>query len=260
MGHNTLGVIPATRTWRAVVDLLGSASATESVIAASAKAAEKDMLHASHDPVFVEAVRLLLSIPHAARSDDFAAALRSAGLVVPDRPELFDIVAATTKSLDEAASRSASRTDLGELAARALTSTVTDMIGGSAQSLFGTSAAEIQAVARKYSWSKGIAELSRKFFGSLVGTSLSYWLDRTLADHVGPGKRFANVADRHSFDVALDSYSVESSRIIKEFSGGWYGKTLHTHGRIGTAQAAQFGAVCLKKITQELQRKRDHVD
>ena len=39
MGHNTLGVIPGTKSWRVVVDLLDSTAATEDVIAASAKAA-----------------------------------------------------------------------------------------------------------------------------------------------------------------------------------------------------------------------------
>ena len=257
MGHNTLGVIPGTKSWRVVVDLLDSAAATEDVIAASAKAAEKDLLRAADDPVFVEAVRLLLSIPNAARSEDFGQSLRSIGLQIPDRPDLLDMVGAVSQRLDDIARHSPTRTDLGELAARALASALTDVIGSAVPALFGATPEDVQATTRKFSWTKGIAELSRNFFGTLVGQALSYWLDRALAGHVGDGRRFANGAQRHAFDAELDAYTAETSRIIKEFSGGWYGKTLHTRGEFGSREAAEFGAVCLKKTVQELRRRRE---
>lgn len=255
MGHNTLGVIPGSRSWRRVASLLEGAATTADVIAQSAKAAENDMLRASNDPVFVEAVRLLLNIPLAARSDDFAGALRSAGLTASGKPELFDLLAAAVERLDQVARDARCRTDLGELAARSMTSTLSELIGGAAPGLFGTTPEDVQAIARRLSWSKGVAELSRQFFGTLVGQTLSYWLDRTLADHVGDGRRFPTAAERHAFETELDHYTAEASRIIKEFSGGWYGKTLHARGSFGTSEAAQFGAVCLKKITQELRRR-----
>jgi len=42
---------------------------------------------------------------------------------------------------------------------------------------------------------------------------------------------------------------------IKEFSSGWYGKTLHTEGGFGTKDAVTFGAVALKKTVSELRVK-----
>ena len=92
MGHNTLGVLPRSRRWQDVVGMLDSGAADRDVFAASARAAENDMLRAAHDPVYVEAVRLLLNIPLAARSDDFGQALRDTGLSVGVRPELLDLV------------------------------------------------------------------------------------------------------------------------------------------------------------------------
>lgn len=257
MGHNTLGVIPATRTWRVVVNLLRSSAATEDVIAASANAAEKDLLRATDDPVFVEAVRLLLCIPLAARSDDFGDALRKVGIGVQDSPELFDVISGAIERLDDVARHSRSRSDLGELAARALNATLTRVVGDALPTLFGTSPADLQATVRTMSRSNNIAVLMRSFFGSLVSQSLSYWLDRTLATQVGPGLRFATSAERHVFDNNLDGFTGEASRIIKEFSGGWYGKTLHVRGGFDSHAAAEFGAVALKKIVQELRRRND---
>lgn len=260
MGHNTLSRIPGYKYWRNVVETLDGPSPNQDVISASAKAAEREMLRAADDPVFVEAVRLLLVIPKVARSDAFGAGLRELDIDIRDRPELIDLVVATTERLDAVARQAPSRTDFGELAARALATTLTRTIGASLPGLFEATPEDVQSVARDYSFSRGISELSRRFFGALVAETLSYWLDRTLDTHVGEGRRFRNVGERSAFDVELEQYTTEATRIIQEFSGGWYGKHLHQKGAFGTEDAAAFGAVALKKIVEELRRKQSRDD
>lgn len=255
MGHNTLGVLPRTKLWQDVVRLLDSEAADSDVVAASARAAERDMLAAAGDPVFVEAVRLLLNIPVAARSEDFGQALRDAGLTIGDQPELLELVTAVTERLDAVRRDTRVRSDFGEIAARALTRTLSAAIGDALPALFGATPEDVQAVARKMSWAKGISGFSREFFGTLVSGTLSYWLDRTLALQVGEYRRFPTVADRHAFDRELDHYSSEATRIIKEFSSGWYGKTLHREGGFGSTDAATFGAVALKKTVSQLRAR-----
>ena len=257
MGHIHLGVLPRSKKWRDVVDLLTDGAAQTSVIAASARAAEGDLLNAAKDPVFIEAVRLLLLIPLAARSRDFGDALRLDGLQIKGDVSLFSLVNATMARLDEVRRAESERNDLGELAARALARTLGVCIGGELPGLFGVTPEDVQATARKLSFSSGIAFLCRSFFGDLVGTTLSYWLDRVLSVHVGAGQRFETVAARGAFDVSLRQYSSEATRIIQEFSGGWYGKALHEKGTIGSQDAKIFGAVALKKICAELQTRWD---
>ena len=255
MGHIHLGVLPKSKKWRDVVDLLAGGADSKTVIAASARAAERDLLNAAQDPVFVEAVRLLFLIPIAARSKNFGEALRANGLQITGEVSLFSLVNATMTRLDAVRREPGNRNDLGELAARALTRTLGDCIGGALPGLFDITPADVQATARKLSYSSGIAFLCRSFFGDLVETTLSYWLDRVLPQLVGHGQRFEDVTARGAFDVALHQYSSEATRIIQEFSGGWYGKTLHEKGAIGTQDAKIFGAVALKKICTELQTR-----
>lgn len=255
MGHIHLGVLPQSRKWRDVIDLLSGEATPDIVIAASARAAERDLLHAAQDPVFVESVRLLLLIPFAARSKNFGNALRAEGLKFTGEINLFSLVNAAMTLLDAVRRAESPCSDLGELSARALARTLGDCIGGELPGLFEVTPADVQLTARKLSYSKGIAFVCRSFFGALVGTTLSYWLDRDLPLHVGAGQRFESVAARGAFDIALRQYSSEATRIIQEFSGGWYGKALHEKGTIGTQDAKVFGAVALKKICAELQTK-----
>lgn len=256
MGHVHLGVLPRTRKWNDVVEALVSGAADEEIVAVSARAAERDLLSATDSPVFIEAVRLLLSIPHAARTDDFGDALRALGLEVGNRPELFDITMAVDERMDVVRRMTGGSNDLGEIAARALITTLSETVGDQLPGLFEATPEDVQAASKKLSWSRGIAGLSRAFYARLVSQSLSYWLDRTLAQHVGPGDRFSGAQARGAFDVALGQYAHESTRIIREFSGGWYGKTIHDKGGITSHDAAVFGAVALKKIVSELQVRR----
>lgn len=258
MGHIHLGTLPRTQLWKDVVSLLDGHAATEDVAAASAHAAEAALLKASSDPVFVEAVRLLVTIPNAARQDDFGDALRKLELQIGRSPSLMDVVAAAVARLDRVASGSTSNSDFGGIATRALSAAMFDQVGSELPGLFSPDAEDVRLGFRKFSYSNGIAALCRGFFGSLVGSSLSYWLDRVLAQHVGEGKAFASVSQKSDFDQALRLHTTEATRIIQEFSGGWVGKQLHDKGTIETADARNFGHVCLKKVVEELRVRRGH--
>lgn len=259
MGHVHLGTLPGRKKWREVVALLTGGASDDAVFAASAAAAEKDLIRAANDPVYVEAVRLLLAVPTAARRENFPEALNAHGLVVGRNPELFDLLVAISVRLDEVARLHRGRTDLGELAGRALTGALSATIGDRLPGLIEADAGDVQRAARALSWPTGIATLTRAFYGRLVSDTLSYWLDRTLATHVGAGARFASAADRAAFDAGLTQYTSETTRIIKEFSSGRYGKHVIRNGKSDSHSAAAFGAVALKKILSELcKRQADH--
>jgi hypothetical protein len=256
MGHTTLGVLPRTRYWAAVVELLTDGAPSAEVVSASAQAAERDLLLATSDPIFVEAVRLLLAIPAAARAADFGAALRDLDLNVPDQPDLLDLVTASSIRLEDLRAHVRPNSDIGELASRALSGTLTTTIGDALPGLLDATSADVQAAARNLSWNKGVSEYVRRFFGTLLSSTLSYWLDRTLDTMIGPEKRFTEVSSRSAFDLEVEHFAWEASRIIKEFSGGWYGKTLHHAGGFSDSSAASFGHVALKKIVDDLRTRK----
>lgn len=256
MGHIHLGTLPRTRLWNDVVSLLKDSASVEQVAAASAQAAEASLRGASGDPVFVEAVRLLVSIPIAARLPDFGDALRRLDLDVSNSPTLMEVVSAATARLDRIAAGSAVNSDFCEIATRALSATYIDHIGSDLPGLFAPNSDDVQASFRKFSHSNGMAILCRGFFGNLVGSSLSYWLDRVLTQNVGDGRSFASAGEKVQFDRALRIHTVEATRIIQEFSGGWVGKKMYDKGKIDTDDARDFAHVCLKKIVAELKVRR----
>jgi hypothetical protein len=220
----------------------------------------KSLLKASADATYVEAVRLLINVPLAARNADFGDALRQLDLQVQDRPSLIGIIAAVTNRLDSISRESPTRTDLSDLVSRALSAAFSNSVGEDLPGLFSASAEDVRLSFGKHSRNDGMSAICRSFFAALVGTSLSYWLDRTLDNHIGTSKTFSRVSERVDFDHALQAYVGETTRIVKEFSAGWVGKTARWSGRISSAEARTFGHVCLKKIVDELRAKRGDDD
>ena len=129
MGHQYSSPYPRTPRWKRAIALIADGATAETVAAASTAAAEKGLLRAANDPGVVEAVWLLMHLPMAARSDDFADGLRACGMDVPDDPGLMDVVGAAADALDASLPGNRGRTDLGEMAQQAAHETIAAVVG-----------------------------------------------------------------------------------------------------------------------------------
>lgn len=256
MGHTRLVRLPGSRKWRDVTGLLETGAPDDAVLSATAIAVERDLADAARNPVFVEAVRLLCQIPMAARSDSFAASLRHEGLDAGAAPNLLDIVLAASLKLDEVKASTRFTNDFAELSARALVSTISDTFGSALPGLLEPDPENLRIEVRKFATPEGFQHLSRTFFDKLLNATLRYWLDRALPAQTGEGRRFRTIGDRAAFDAAMSQYVSEATRIIKEFSRGWYGKVAVSGRSIPADRAAAFSHVAFKKIGEELRRKR----
>lgn len=260
MGHIHLGTLPNSVRWRDVVTRLGRGDPDSDVFAATARAIERDLALAVREPVLVEALRLLAMIPLAARGDSFGQAMRDLGLPIRKSPDLAELLSAVGARLDAVATLGQDRSDFGELARRSLTATLSREIADRLPGLFDSTPDDVRAAARALGTVAGFQGTARSFFARLLSDTLRSWLDRAASAEVGPGRRFADGGQRADFDAALARYCQEATRIIREFSAGWYAKTLHREGQIETRHAAAFAAVAFRKIGEELRRKRGSGD
>jgi hypothetical protein len=255
MGHSLVGRIPTTRRWQEVVRLLALGEEVEQIAAASSLAAESSLPRLRNDPAFLSSFWLLIQIPRAARSENFAEALRSLGLDVGPEPGLMDVASAFTDAIDQRVRRSGYRSDFGEMAQLAAVETLTTLAGRNLPALFGASPSDLKQALGKLATVDQFRRVSRDFFARLTRRCLDYYLSRALAHHVGPGKRFHSLADQSEFSRALDLHCREASRIIHEFSGDWLSKATF-EGRLNPEQTARFAAVAFRKIQKELQQRR----
>jgi hypothetical protein len=255
MGHIRLGDLPRTRKWSQVVGLIEGGAGMVQVASATINAADKGLGVAAKDKGVVETIWLLCQLPLAARSDNFAQALRDCGLSVSDSPGLMEIVGAVADAIDAKMPNCKGRTDLGEMAQMAAAETLTEVIGARTRSLFGTTPEDVQQAFSKLATSKQFSVFAKDFFARFTHKCMNYFLSRALADHVGEGLRFTTLSQQAEFIKALETHCKEAARIVEEFSGGWFSKkNWETGGEISQQDIAAFTGYAMTKLTSELKQ------
>ena len=255
MGHIRLGRLSATRNWRQVVALLEGDADVPQIAQATAEAAERGLRLARQDPSLVHTFWLLSQIPLAAREERFVDALRSVGVRTSDEPSLFDVVHGFADAIDQRARERGQQTDIGEMARLAGTEALTALCRQETPGLFTSAADDLRNALRSLSTRGRFNSLAEEFFGRFTQRFLAYHLSRELSNHVGPDRRFRSVEEHDRFNGALDLHCRQTARIVREFAGGWYSKTLHEEHGIPRRKAEGFVAVALKKIRDELGHK-----
>jgi len=256
MGHIRLGTLSRSKKWREVVDLLETNASLEAIAEASARASELDLSRASNDPSFQFVSRLLVELPLMARSPELCGSLDDMGFDAETLSSVPKLLSEIGNAIDRNAFDLGQSSDLGALAQSALLETLSIKLRESLPSLFTPEPQEIRRALGQLSGGQRFAELARDFFARLTYKSLDYYLSRELANHTGTGVRFASDADRVSFERALFQHTFETSRIVEEFAGGWYGKTVWKEQNLSPEAINKFTRYAFKKLRSELGRRR----
>jgi len=258
MGHIRLGTLPRTRKWIQVLDLISGGAGTPEVAAATMQASQEGLIEAAKDPALAHTVWLLSQLPLAARGEDFVPALRKLGLKVSNSPSLLEVVGAFTGAVDAHVRQSGGRTDLGEMAQLAAAETLTALGRPKTESLFGTTAADVQQAFKSFATTKQFSSLAREFFSRLTKRYLASFLSRELSNYVSGDGHFRSIDQHTEFNEALDLHCRQATRIIEEFSGGWFSKTNFLEGDISPDKAAGFVHVAMKKLREEFAKGHAH--
>ena len=120
MGHVRLGLLPRSKAWKEVVGLIAAGADVPQVANATIAAAEKAFSFVMQDIGYTQAVWLMTQLAVAAKKQDPLGHLGSVGVVLPQEATLPDVTTALVEAMDRATQVSARRSDLGELAVRAL--------------------------------------------------------------------------------------------------------------------------------------------
>lgn len=257
MGHIRLGTLPQSKKWRDVVGLLEAGASVDAIAEAAAKASERDLARASADPRFQFVTSLLVRLPMLARAPGFEDALRDLGAGENALSSVTGLLAGLELAIDRQSFVTGSSSDAGELAKAALLETLSVQMRDRLPTLFNPTAQEIRAALGSFASGKEFASLARSFYARLTYRSLDYYLSREFAKHTGEERRFADDTQRMDFQQALAQHTFEVSRIIQEFSGGWYGKTVWQRNALDQDAIDQFSQYAFKKMRSELGRRRD---
>ena len=254
MGHIRLGALPRTKAWRTVFEALSTSGVPpEQVASAVARAAQTQFEKLKGDRGVNYCFWMLVRVVTAARGPAFPAELDKLRIDcrgVSSGVGFIQRVAQATGEGIRARGGSAVFARMGELS---LCETLTAHVAEEAGSLFGTTLSEIQQACRKLATRNRFGAVGRDFFARFSHRCISYLVDKETSNHVGQGQAFESPSEVLNFQADLKRYCSEASRIVEEYSGGWF--SLHnweTNNAITEEGTLGFAAYALEKMQMEL--------
>lgn len=253
MGHMRIGALPATRAWREVVQLIADHAEVAAIADATQRAAEKAFAWVQQNAGFRETVHLLTQLGLAGSNADVIAALKDAGINIPEVTSVPEVALAIGDALEWRMNAVRHRSDLGEMCVRALVSAVTEHLDQRVRGLFEPTRDEVVGALKQVSKPKEFGELARSFFATLTYETLDYFLSRELNTQLGEGERFATTNQVAQFESGLRTHCEETSVIAADFAAEWFSKHRHEEGgNISRESAEGFGWYAMQKIRAEL--------
>jgi hypothetical protein len=258
MGHVRLGILPMTRRWKEVIQLIAEGAEVSKIADATMFAADKALERMSSDPGFAHAAWLLTQLGVAAKQGDPKAHLENAGISVPPHASLADVAVALGLAVDQNAGRTS---DIGLIAKESLIAAVVERLHEKA-GLFEATAEMIHAELGALGKDKAFGELARSFFAKVTNRSIGYFLDRTLPLQMGSDQKFKSRAEVMQFRAAMDKHCHETAKIVEKYASGWFSKNrFEGDGVIHRDKSEGFGWYGIQKIRAELAvRAQDHGD
>lgn len=262
MGHIRLGAIPKTRPWAAVVKAVVSSggsglgplhedqSRIASIAASTLTAARGGIAQVMSDAGLRYTFFLLTQVALASRSEDWQKELSNLGIRLSPDADLFEFAGEIQNRIDDYLRANSRITDVSEMAQKAAGQALAKVAGAESQSLFGDSGGELQHAVRRVSTKAGFADLGQAFFGQFMMHFLNFYLSRITANEVGKGS-LPNLASISKFNEELSLHCHQSARIVHDFCGEWYSKTVW-EGGIDQSNTAGFIATAIKKLEAEL--------
>ena len=259
MGHQRLGELPAHRLLPEIVRyLVTGGTPTEDLVDQVTEVGQDALKRALKDPVFIEALWLLVRIPQGAGSADFLKELRQLGASGAAPASLTEMLVAYDSALEKVQRRShAGITDLGEIARRAGLSAFGEAIRDRLPSLWPPTAEDMRASVAALKGTEQFASMAHRFYSGFVERVIHYYVDRNLHHMVGIDRVAKSTNDLRAFNEAIRRHCDESSLIMRAFAKDWLGKNHYKDGKqITRDDVRRFSAYTVEKIRLEFDHRK----
>lgn len=256
MGHVRLGILPKTRAWKDVIELIANGASVASIANATMKAADKAFETIQQDAGFAEAVELMIQLATASKSQDLVEHLEYIGITLSAQTSVAELAVVLGRALDQRMEKHQGRSDFGDLAQEALIGAIVERFNERFGPLFPPTSREVHLALSDMGKAGEFGKLSRAFFAKLTNSSLDYFLSKTVGTQIGEGQRFATTNQVALFKDALALHTREAAEIVERFSGDWFSKHHHqSEGQIPTQATEGFGWYAMQKMREELKMR-----
>ena len=227
MGHIRISVLPKSKRWQEISQLIAGMHASETEVADIAQQTLQNVRsrfrYIEQDNGVLGAFQFLVNLAVASREKTPQAWLLNIGIDLPDSPTPFSFA----KAVSAYVATKKDSFEYGEIALQAAGDAISIWYDENQEhtlSLF-ESLEDPFEVWRKASDGAGFCQLSRLFFAKFTQRYLEYFLERTASATLGridERIEFEQKLEEHVDEVSVHAF--ETSKITQSFAAGWFNK------------------------------------
>lgn len=259
MGHQRLGRLPAHRLLPQIVRyLLDGGTPSADLVDQVTEVARDALQRAVRDPVFIEALWLLVRLPQVAGSGSLTHGLAELGAGGEQPSSLAGLLSAFDSALERVQRRSAGNaTDLGEMARQSALSSLAETVQPRLPRLWSPTAEDLRHSVASLRSPEAFADLAQRFHSRFVDRVIHYFIDRNLHRMIGPAQVTKSLDDVERFSGAIRQHCDEASLIMRAYARDWLGKNLYRDGKTLTRDdIRRFTGYSVEKLRIELAQRK----
>lgn len=257
MGHERLGFLPKSKSWRQIVEHIahfdGSAEQTAVLAQATLHNVQTKFLNLPTDQGFTSSLKFLVSLSYAFGTEDPASFCSNQHINLPSQATPLALGIELRRWLPPA-----KLSEVGHIAQQAATDAMADFYRSRSEQtpdLFGKSINSSRWA--DAATGAGFCELSRSFFSHYTRRYLNYFLEREAAAAMGSvdgRERLKSSISAHT--DAVSKHAFETAKITQSFSAAWFNKKSKS-GFPREAEIRGFIRIASGKMFDEIRREAE---
>ncbi len=228
MGHERLGGLPKSQTWKTIIDKLrilykSEEHSTDDIARHVLKNVRTRYGKLGTDEIVKTVLSAFIQLSHAYSHPDFDNRIGNLKPDNSDSPTVSSVIQAIKEEIPETEINS----EYAQLALRAASDALIDFHKENLPrqaSLFHPTDSESSQSWERLGGGAGFCELSKSFFGCLTKRYLDYYLDRITSEHLSFGEKERFDAELKKYVGEVSRHAFETAQITQSFSAGWFNK------------------------------------
>jgi hypothetical protein len=256
MGHERIGFLPKSQSWRRIIDQLSQFSNNENVISQIADKTLENIRSTykamPHNESVIKAMQFLVTLSISAKSNNQTEFLNAHGININKEITLFTLARCAKFYI----STEQGSLEINKIASDAVLETIAKYEHRNQDKQNSLFDDPVSSVWTNIGTGAAFCELARDFFSAFTDRHLRYYIEREAANTIDNFQKIENFSTMLTSQISQHAY--ETSKIMQSFAAGWFNKYA-IEGVPSEHEIRGFLNLSFEKMREEFRREAEKI-
>jgi hypothetical protein len=254
MGHERIGFLPKSQSWRHIVDQLSNFNNSDADVSQIANLTLNNIRttydEMSNDDSVIKAIQYLAILTASANDTNQIDFLNNNGITINKEISLFSLI----RSAKEFVKTENGSLESNKIAVDALLNAITTYESNNQNNQLLLFNEQSSSIWTNTGTGAAFCDLARAFFSSFTDRYLKYYLDRAASSAINDYNLIESFSNKLSEQISKHAF--ETSKIMQSYAAGWF--NVHSKENLpGMDEIKSFLKLTFTKLREEFRREAE---